>query len=229
MDAPSCLPCTGTMLEWSLGPTILWGGLPWLMQVILEKSVYARYPQLLAVPISARTFGPNKKWRAFVIVPLTYLLSCQLLAAMESSLSIGAWSKYCHANVGLMCQLAMALATQLFELPNSALKRWMCLGPGKRPESAPARVAVFAMDHVDRYCFPAQQSPYAHSDTHFVRAQCGRSRGQCVRVRVHVRRAPLLHLLRGALHSYYDQHRRALSRAAALVLSPRPVNAATHA
>lgn len=161
MHDTECMACNGVMLEWSLGPTILWAALPWLMQVLMEKSLYARCPRLLDAPISARVFGPNKKWRAFVVVPLTYVLACNLLAAMERLFSTGAWSEVCHARVGLTCQLAMALATQLFELPNSALKRQLCLAPGKRPDRAPARLAVFLMDHVDRRATIPQRAPRA--------------------------------------------------------------------
>jgi hypothetical protein len=96
-------------------------------------------------PIAARAFGPNKRWRGLVTLPLAHVASVALFRAVEPLVPWAGALTLSFARVPwCACALAVGFAFNAAELPNSYVKRRLGIPPGD--ESRP----LFALfDHVD--------------------------------------------------------------------------------
>lgn len=89
----------------------------------------------LAKPIAAKAFGPNKTWRAFVVLPLASGFFCWLFYALFGpfgQLPFQMW----------LLGIGLGLFYLLFELPNSYLKRKLGIPPGGKSKKYP-RLQLF--------------------------------------------------------------------------------------
>lgn len=90
---------------------------------------------LMAKPVHSKAFGPNKTWRAFIVLPLATAFFCWL-----SSLLFGPFGL---SFFGLMfLGLGLGFSYLLFELPNSYFKRRMGLAAGAKSKYYP-RLQLF--------------------------------------------------------------------------------------
>ncbi|PIP96289.1 MAG: CDP-diglyceride synthetase [Bdellovibrio sp. CG12_big_fil_rev_8_21_14_0_65_39_13] len=99
----------------------------------------------LKIPIHKWTFGKNKTWRGFIIMPLGTLLGIFPVALLDNLISqvqrIGIYEHWVLFGLGL------GFSYVLFELPNSFIKRRLGVEPGKTSEKN--KKLFFVLDHID--------------------------------------------------------------------------------
>lgn len=89
----------------------------------------------LAKPIHSKAFGPNKTWRAFVVLPLASAFFCWLSSFLFGPFYLD-YLRLVFLGFGLgFCYL-------LFELPNSYVKRRLGLAAGAKSKQYP-RLQLF--------------------------------------------------------------------------------------
>ena len=87
----------------------------------------------LKVPISQRLFGANKTLRGFLIVPVLTAAAVYLtvpLDALWHDRLVVSFADGPRWAIGL----GLGFSYMLFELPNSYLKRWLGIAPGKKAD-----------------------------------------------------------------------------------------------
>lgn len=99
----------------------------------------------LKIPIQTWTFGKNKTWRGFIIMPLATLLGIIPVAYFDQLISqeqrIGISQHW------ILFGLGLGFSYVLFELPNSFIKRRMGVAPGKTSEKN--KKLFLVLDHID--------------------------------------------------------------------------------
>ncbi len=96
-------------------------------------------------PIQTDWFGPNKRWRGLISLPLTAALATIGFQAIESSASFlpEQWIHFSDFN-GVEYGLLTGFFCNLAELPNSFIKRRLNIPPGDE-----SQIATFITDHLD--------------------------------------------------------------------------------
>lgn len=126
--------------------TIAWLGVPLFVASIIEAFLW-KTPLFnrLNYPIHSRLFGENKKWRGLVSLPLAHL-ACVL---GFQQLEIGFGVSFDHIILlrsldGVVYGLLVGFVFNLFELPNSFIKRRLGIAPGNEN-----RPLFHWIDHMD--------------------------------------------------------------------------------
>ena len=118
------------------------------------------------VPIQAVRFGPNKRWRGLISLPLTTVLATLGFQVIESSLLAipENWIHFSDFNA-LEYGLLTGLFCNLAELPNSFVKRRLNIPPGDE-----SQVITFITDHLDSTLgILILWGGYFHFPGHFIR------------------------------------------------------------
>jgi hypothetical protein len=125
---------------------ILWLGLGLFIAGVLEALLWqTKLFELLNVPIQSQWFGPNKRWRGLISLPLTCAFSTFLLQLLESQLFSPGMPpiQLSHFNY-LEYGLLVGFIFNLSELPNSFIKRRLQIPAGDESSKI-----FYFIDHMD--------------------------------------------------------------------------------